>query len=241
MDAKDDRSGSDLGPYRLERLVGRGGMGVVYEADDTRLGRKVALKILRPEVVQDPERRARFEREAKALAALKHPGIVTIHSFETIGEDTFFTMELVSGRTLDEVMRAEGAMSVSRILEIAIPVADALAGAHHRGIAHRDVKPENIIMDDRGRITVLDFGLAKLATSVFEEPDDGTGVTASMDVTMEGRILGTIHYMAPEQAQGSETTPTTDVFSLGVILYEMATGTTPFPCLLYTSPSPRDS
>lgn len=229
MDDKDDRSGSELGPYRLERLLGRGGMGVVYEANDTRLGRTVALKILRPEVVQDPERRARFEREAKALAALKHPGIVTIHSFETIGEDTFFTMELVAGRTLDTVMRAEGAMPVSRILEIAIPVADALAAAHHKGIAHRDVKPENIIIDERGRITVLDFGLAKLATSVFEEPDDGTGATASMDVTVEGRIIGTIHYMAPEQAQGAETTPTTDVFSLGVILYEMATGTSPFP------------
>ena len=114
MDKDDDRSGSELGPYRLERLVGRGGMGVVYEAADPRLGRQVALKILRPEVVSDPERRARFEREAKALAALKHPGIVTIHSFETIGEDTFFTMELVSGRTLGEVMRSEGAMSVTR-------------------------------------------------------------------------------------------------------------------------------
>lgn len=229
MHKDDDRSGSELGPYRLERLVGHGGMGVVYEAVDPRLGRTVALKILRPEVVKDPERRARFEREAKALATLQHPGIVTIHSFETIGEDTFFTMELVSGRTLGEVMRSEGAMAVSRILEIMIPVADALAAAHRRGIAHRDVKPDNIILDDRGQVTVLDFGLAKLATTLFEEADDGTGATASMDMTVEGRIIGTIHYMAPEQAQGSETSPTTDVFSLGVILYEMATGTTPFP------------
>ena len=229
MHKDDDRSGSELGPYRLERLVGHGGMGVVYEAVDSRLGRTVALKILRPEVVKDPERRARFEREAKALATLKHPGIVTIHSFETIGEDTFFTMELVSGRTLGEVMRSEGAMTVSRILEIMIPVADALAAAHRRGIAHRDVKPENIILDDHGQVTVLDFGLAKLATTLFENADDGTGATASMDMTVEGRIIGTIHYMAPEQAQGSETSATTDVFSLGVILYEMATGTTPFP------------
>ena len=179
MDKDDDRSGSELGPYRLERLVGRGGMGVVYEAVDPRLGRKVALKILRPEVVRDPERRARFEREAKALAALKHPGIVTIHSFETIGEDTFFTMELVSGRTLGEVMRSEGAMSVSRILEIMIPVADALAAAHRRGIAHRDVKPDNIILDDRGQVTVLDFGLAKLTTTLFEDADDGLGAGLS--------------------------------------------------------------
>lgn len=224
-----DRSGSDLGPYHLVRLLGRGGMGVVYEANDSRLGRTVALKILRPEVVGDPERRARFEREAKALAALNHPGIVTIHSFETIGQDTFFTMELVDGRTLDQVMRAEGAMTVARILEIGIPVADALAAAHKRGIAHRDIKPENIIIGPRGQVTVLDFGLAKLAAPVVESTADAHGATASMDATVEGRIIGTIHYMAPEQAQGGDTTPTTDVFSLGVVFYEMVTGINPFP------------
>jgi tRNA A-37 threonylcarbamoyl transferase component Bud32/Tol biopolymer transport system component len=224
-----DRSGSDLGPYHLVRLLGRGGMGVVYEASDSRLGRTVALKILRPEVVGDPERRARFEREAKALAALKHPGIVTIHSFETIGEDTFFTMELVNGQTLDQLMRAEGAMPVARILEIGIPITDALAAAHKRGIAHRDIKPENIIIGPQGQVTVLDFGLAKLAQPVVESATDAHGATASMDATVEGRIIGTIHYMAPEQAQGSDTTPTTDVFSLGVVFYEMVTGINPFP------------
>ena len=179
-----DRSGSDLGPYHLVRLLGRGGMGVVYEASDSRLGRTVALKILRPEVVGDPERRARFEREAKALAALKHPGIVTIHSFETIGEDTFFTMELVNGQTLDQVMRAEGAMPVARILEIGIPITDALAAAHKRGIAHRDIKPENIIIGPQGQVTVLDFGLAKLAQPVVESATDAHGATASMDATV---------------------------------------------------------
>ena len=229
VDEEIDRSGTDLGPYHLVRLLGRGGMGVVYEASDARLGRTVALKILRPEVVGDPERRARFEREAKALAALNHPGIVTIHSFETIGDDTFFTMELVQGRTLDQLMRAHGPMSVARILEIGIPVADALAAAHKRGIAHRDIKPENIIIGPKGQVTVLDFGLAKLAAPVIEASSDAMGATASMDATVEGRILGTIHYMAPEQAQGGETTPTTDVFSLGVVFYEMATGINPFP------------
>ena len=224
-----DRSGSDLGPYHLVRLIGRGGMGVVYEASDARLGRTVALKILRPEVVGDPERRARFDREAKALAALQHPGIVTIHSFETIGEDTFFTMELINGPTLDQVMRAEGAMPVTRILEIGIPVADALAAAHKRGIAHRDIKPENIILSPQGQVTVLDFGLAKLAGPVVETSAEAMGATASMDATVEGRIIGTIHYMAPEQAQGGDTSPTTDVFSLGVVFYEMATGLNPFP------------
>ncbi|MEE2682067.1 MAG: protein kinase [Planctomycetota bacterium] len=224
-----DRSGSDLGPYHLVRLLGRGGMGVVYEATDSRLGRTVALKILRPEVVGDSERRARFEREAKALAALQHPGIVTIHSFETIGEDAFFTMELVEGRTLDQVMRAEGAMSVARILEVGIPVADALAAAHKRGIAHRDIKPENIIIGPQGQVTVLDFGLAKLAGPVVEASANALGATASMDATVEGRIIGTIHYMAPEQAQGGDTTPTTDVFALGVVFYEMVTGINPFP------------
>ncbi|MDG2031288.1 MAG: protein kinase [Phycisphaerales bacterium] len=224
-----DRSGTALGEYHLERLLGRGGMGEVYVARDDRLGRTVALKILLPEVVQDAERRTRFEREAKALAALRHPGIVTIHSFETVGEDTFFTMELIEGRTLTELMKAEGSMSVARILELGIPIADALAAAHRRGIAHRDIKPENIIVGPRGEITVLDFGLAKLATNVIETPDQGDGVTASLDATVAGRIVGTIHYMAPEQAQGEETNPTTDVFSLGVVLYEMATGLSPFP------------
>lgn len=224
-----DRSGTDLGPYHLVRELGRGGMGVVYEAHDTRLGRTVALKILRPEVVGDAERRARFEREAKALAALRHPGIVTIHSFETVGADTFFTMELVSGRTLTEVMRSEEAMSVSRILEIGIPVADALSAAHKRGIAHRDVKPDNIIIGPDGGVTVLDFGLAKLAGPAVEPTAGLQAMTASMDATIEGRIIGTIHYMAPEQTQGGETTPTTDVFALGVVLYEMATGANPFP------------
>ena len=228
MTESPDRSGTTLGPYELIRLIGRGGMGEVYEATDTRLGRAIALKILRPEVVQDAERKARFEREAKALAALNHPGIVTIHSFETIDDVTFFTMEKITGQPLTDIIRDEGRMPVERVLELGIPIADALATAHKQGIAHRDVKPDNIIVGPKGEVTVLDFGLAKLATSTFDTMDDSGSATASIHATVEGRIFGTVHYMSPEQAQGGETNATTDVFSLGVVLYEMATGTSPF-------------
>ncbi|MDG2022003.1 MAG: protein kinase, partial [Phycisphaerales bacterium] len=221
------RSGTRLGAYTLGELLGRGGMGEVYVATDDRLGRTVALKILRPDVVADAERRARFEREAKALAALKHPGIVTLHSLEDDDGVTFFTMDLVDGRPLSEIIAAEGAMSVDRILAIGIPVADALAAAHKRGIAHRDVKPDNIIVGPRGEITVLDFGLAKRGDGRNENTPTAMTATA-IDVTVEGRIFGTVNYMAPEQAEGRETTVVTDVFALGVMFYEMATGCLPF-------------
>ena len=225
---EESRSGTRLGAYTLGRLLGRGGMGEVYLASDERLGRSVALKILRPDVVADAERRARFEREAKALAALKHPGIVALHSLEDADGVTFFTMDFVEGRTLAEIIQDEGAMSVERILEIAIPAADALAAAHKRGIAHRDVKPDNIIVGPRGEVTVLDFGLAKQGGPTSSTADHAMVTATAINVTVEGRIFGTVNYMAPEQAEGNETTVVTDVFSFGVVLYEMATGTLPF-------------
>ena len=150
-----------LGNYHLTQLLGVGGMGEVYVATDERLGRTVAVKILRPEVMADLEHRHRFEREAKALAALNHPGIVTIYALEEIDDVVFFVMDLVEGRTLTKLIQDEGALSVPRILDIAIPIADAIAAAHKRGIAHRDIKPDNIIVGPRDRVTVLDFGLAK--------------------------------------------------------------------------------
>ncbi len=223
-----DRSGTTLGSYRLEKLLGEGGMGEVYVAEDTKLGRTVALKILRPEVVADPEHRSRFEREAKALAALKHPGIVTIYAFEEVDDVTFFVMDLVEGRTLTKIIEeSERGLPVSRILELAIPIADAVAAAHKRGIAHRDLKPDNIIVGPRDAVTVLDFGLAKKGGVQFSggQPD----VTApTMHVTLEGKIFGTVNYMAPEQAEAGETNFATDVFSIGVVIYEMATGDLPF-------------
>ena len=222
-----DRSGTTLGTYRLEKLLGEGGMGQVYVAVDEKLARTVALKVLRPEVMADAEHRARFEREAKALAALNHPGIVTIYALEEVDGDTFFVMDLVEGRTLTKIIEEEGAMPVSRILDLATPIADAIAAAHKRGIAHRDIKPDNIIIGPRDQVTVLDFGLAKKGGVQFSGGD--TDVTApTMHVTLEGKIFGTVNYMAPEQAEAGETNLATDVFSLGVVIYEMATGDLPF-------------
>lgn len=222
-----DRTGTRLGPYHLEKLLGEGGMGQVYEARDEKLGRTVAVKILRPEVVADKEHRDRFEREAKALAALKHPGIVTIYAFEEVDDITFFVMDLVDGRPLTDIIKEDGGLPVERILDLAIPIADAVAAAHKRGIAHRDLKPDNIIVGPRDEVTVLDFGLAKKGGMQFSGGDPD--VTApTMHVTLEGRIFGTVNYMAPEQADAGETNLATDVFSLGVVIYEMATGELPF-------------
>ena len=200
MNTSADRTGTTLGEYQLDRLIGRGGMGEVYEATDTRLGRTVALKILRPEFAENKERRARFDREAKALATLNHPGIVTIYALETVDDTTFFTMELIDGKTLAEMIRDEGIMDTDRILQLAIPISDALAAAHKRGSAHRDMKPENIIVKPSGEITVLDFGLAKTAIQPIEQ--GGVMATEDVGVSIEGQILGTVNYIAPEQAQG---------------------------------------
>ncbi len=219
-----DRSGTSIGDYTLERLLGRGGMGEVYVARDGRLGRTVALKILRPEVAEDREHRGRFEREAKALAALKHPGIVTIYALEEVGDDAFFVMDLVEGRTLSKLIESEGPLSVERILELAIPISDAIAAAHKQGIAHRDIKPDNIMVGPRGEVTVLDFGLAKNRGVQISNEVGGS----TQGLTMEGRIFGTVNYMAPEQVEAGRTSLATDVFALGVVIYEMATGQLPF-------------
>ena len=225
---QEDQSGRTIGTYRLNRLLGRGGMGEVYEAVDTRLDRIIAIKLLRPELVQDEERRSRFEREAKALAALRHPSIVTIYSIETIEDVTLIAMELVAGIPLSELLKSEQVIGVDRVIELALPIADALAAAHKQGIVHRDVKPDNIIVGTKGEITVLDFGLAKLAGPGIDGLSSDEAKTQVERPTIEGRILGTVHYMSPEQAQGQEIAPSTDVFSLGVVIYEMATGSSPF-------------
>jgi TolB-like protein/Flp pilus assembly protein TadD/predicted Ser/Thr protein kinase len=199
-------------------------MGEVYRAEDTTLDREVALKVLPTELASDPERLARFEREAKTLAALDHPNIVTIYTVEEADGVRFLTMQLVDGKQLSELI-PRGGMPVERIFELAIPLAEALAAAHEKGVVHRDLKPANIMVTNDDRVKVLDFGLAKLQqdTSVVVTTEARTEA-----LTGEGRILGTMPYMSPEQLEGKEIDARSDIFSFGAMLYEMATGERPF-------------
>jgi TolB-like protein len=199
-------------------------MGEVYRATDTKLGRDVALKVLPAEMAADPERLDRFRREARALAALDHPGIVGVHSVEEADGVHFLTMQLVEGESLDCLI-PEGGFPAEQILEIAVPLSDALAAAHEKGIIHRDLKPANVMVAERGRVKVLDFGLAKLA-----EPET-QGLLSQLPTevrTREGVVMGTMPYMSPEQVSGKSVDHRTDIFSLGIILYEMASGRRPF-------------
>lgn len=216
--------GTTLSHYRVLALLGRGGMGEVYVAEDLRLRRKVALKVLPPAMAADPERRRRFEREAQAIAALNHPGIVTIYSVEHEQGVTFLTMELVEGTTLGEIVPS-GGLPLAKFLDIAVPLADAVNAAHERGILHRDLKPGNVMVTIEGRVKVLDFGLAKLTERVASP---ATGLPQGPLTTSDGQIVGTISYMAPEQAEGKPVDHRADIFALGVMLYELAAGVRPF-------------
>jgi tetratricopeptide (TPR) repeat protein len=216
------RGGSRLSHYEVLDSLGKGGMGEVYRARDTKLNRDVALKVLPAELAGDAERRMRFEREAQSVAALNHPNIVTIYSVEQADETHFITMELVEGKTLTELI-GPGGISLDRLFDVAVPLADALAAAHGKGITHRDLKPDNVMVTTEGRVKVLDFGLAKLTETADAAGDHGTAT-----VTAEGKILGTIAYMSPEQAEGKPVDVRSDVFALGVLLYEMASGSRPF-------------
>ncbi len=198
-------------------------MGEVYRATDTKLSREVALKVLPPDMASDPERLARFQREARAVAALNHPHIVTIHSVEEAGGVTFLTMELVEGQPLDRLIPVSG-MPVERIVEIGSALAEALAAAHEKGIVHRDLKPANVMVTGDGRVKVLDFGLAKETHAA--NPSDVTLTSAGQ--TEAGVVMGTVPYMSPEQIAGRAVDHRTDIFSLGIMLYEMATGRRPF-------------
>jgi len=217
--------GQVLSHHRIVSKLGSGGMGDVYVAEDTVLHRRVALKVLRSDVAEDRERRERFAREATAVAALNHPNIVTVHSFEEENGVRFITMELVDGSTLSELIPRNG-MPLDALLKIAIPLADAVGAAHQRGITHRDLKPGNVMVTRDGRVKVLDFGLAKL----LERDPEATalGATAPLTISSKGQIVGTVAYMSPEQAEGGIVDPRSDIFSLGVILFEMATGQRPF-------------
>jgi Tol biopolymer transport system component len=220
-----DLIGTTLGHYRIVEKIGEGGMGVVYRAHDGRLDRDVAIKVLPEEVASDVDRLRRFEREAKAVAALNHPNIVTIFSVEEDDGVHFITMELVEGKTLSEVMPRKG-MSVAKLLGMAIPLANAVSSAHEQGVIHRDLKPDNLMVNDEGLAKILDFGLAKLR----EEEEEAPGITKlpTQSATQPGRVAGTAAYMSPEQAEGKPIDHRSDVFSLGIVLYEMATGLRPF-------------
>jgi TolB-like protein/Tfp pilus assembly protein PilF len=220
-------AGTTLGSYRVTALLGAGGMGEVYRAHDANLGRDVAIKVLPESVAKDPEALARFEREARALAALNHPNIVTVYAVEAAGDVRLLAMELIEGHTLDLAIPA-GGFPLSRFFEIAVPLADALSAAHERGIVHRDLKPANVMLTREGRLKVLDFGLAKL-TAASSDPNVTDLPTAShAELTGEGTVFGTVAYMSPEQARGAKLDARSDVFSLGVVLYEMLTGERPF-------------
>ena len=216
--------GTTLSHYRILAKLGEGGMGEVYRAEDINLKRHVALKLLPPEVAGSQDKLERFRREAETLAALDHPNIVTLYSVEEADDHHFLTMQLVEGKPLDELISAEG-LSVDRVLKIAIALTEALRVAHDKGVVHRDLKPANVMLDQEGRVKVLDFGLAKLRRSDF---DEGSSLTATEAMTQEGVILGTIPYMSPEQIQGEAVDHRTDIFSLGIMLQEMLCGERPF-------------
>jgi serine/threonine protein kinase len=216
--------GQHLDCYQILSLLGAGGMGVVYEARDTRLKRRVALKLLPADRVSDPERKRRFIQEAQAASALNHPNIITIHDIGNERGIDFIVMEYVEGKTLDQRISRKG-MKLEGALKIAIQTADALARAHSAGIIHRDLKPSNVMVSDDGLVKVLDFGLAKLT-----EVGSGTGETLTREsLTEEGMIVGTVAYMSPEQAEGKKVDARSDIFSFGAVLYEMLTGQKAFP------------
>ena len=216
-----------LAHYRLVEVLGQGGMGVVWRAEDTKLGRHVALKVLPPERVGDEERRVRFLREARTAAAVSHPNIVPVYEIGEAGETIFIAMELVEGETL-RARLADGRLSTREVLRFAVEIAEALASAHEAGIVHRDLKPDNVMVRPDGHVKILDFGLAKLRDPDHDTPAATRMETISAEMTREGKIFGTAAYMSPEQARGRKVDFRSDLFSFGVVLYEMVTGISPF-------------
>ncbi|MEO7658938.1 MAG: serine/threonine-protein kinase, partial [Pyrinomonadaceae bacterium] len=222
--ADKNRIGELIGHYRIVSTLGKGGMGEVLLAEDTKLERRVALKILLPEIASDETRVRRFVQEAKAASALNHPNILTVHEIGNIEGSQFIVTEYIKGETLRDRLSG-GSITLRETLDVTIQVAAALSAAHNAGLVHRDIKPENIMLRDDGIVKVLDFGLVKLIEQKKSVADSNDATRVR---TGPGMVMGTATYMSPEQARGKDTDARTDVWSLGVVLYEMLAGASPF-------------
>jgi serine/threonine protein kinase len=222
----DLQPGSTVGHYKILRRIGAGGMGVVYEAEDLRLGRHVALKLIAGNSAPDPSALERFHREARIASSLNHPGICTIHEIDETDGQPFLIMELLDGQSLDSLYGGH-AVPLPRLTEIGVQLSDALDAAHRKGILHRDIKPANIFITGSGQAKILDFGLARI-DSLAVGDSTGSGISERDKLTRSGATLGTVAYMSPEQARGESLDARSDLFSLGVVLYEMATANHPF-------------
>ena len=215
--------GHQLAHYEIVEPIGKGGMGEVYRARDTKLGRDVAIKVLPDEFAHDTERLRRFQREAKVLVSLNHPNIASIYGLEQSGSTHYLVLELVPGKTLVERISG-GPIPLEEALEIATKIGEALEEAHEQGIVHRDLKPANVKQTEDGKIKVLDFGLAKAFANEATEVDSSLSPTLTRDATRAGVIMGTAAYMSPEQARGKHVDKRSDIFSFGSVLYEMLSG-----------------
>jgi len=228
MSDRESRVGQTLSHYNITRKIASGGMGVVYEAEDSRLGRRVALKFLPEQMAQNTQLSERFQREARAASALNHPNICTIHAIENVDGQNFLVMELLEGQTLAHML-GRITFSMDKLLPVATQIADALESAHAKGIVHRDIKPANIFLTDRGQVKIMDFGLVKIEPDELQPGEqNSTKIEPQDQLTSPGVAMGTASYMSPEQARGQLVDARTDLFSLGSVLYQMAGGVLPF-------------
>src|SRR6202790_870625 len=228
MSDRESRVGQTLSHYNITRKIAAGGMGIVYEAEDSRLGRRVALKFLPEQMAQNTQLSERFQREARAASALNHPNICTIHAIEQVEGQSFLVMELLEGQTLAHML-GRVTFSMDKLLPMATQIADALESAHAKGIVHRDIKPANIFITERGQVKILDFGLVKIEPDELQVSEqNSTKIEPQHQLTSPGVALGTASYMSPEQARGQLVDARTDLFSLGSVLYQIAGGVLPF-------------